>query len=398
MSALVAERMRTLTRRVLRGADALHLAGFKHAQQLGLLAHGDVGDFVEEERAAFGQLEAADALGAGVGECAFDVAEELGLEGALGQRAGVDGDHGARGARRESVEGLRDDFFAGAVLAGDEHAGVGGSDAGDGGEDRLHGGRGGDHLRQIGGAEEAILGFEALGAADGVVEVDLGAQDGEQAGVVPGFLDEVGGAAAHGFDGELDVGPRGHDDDGELRLVGADLGEQVEAFAAGGGVAGVVQVEEKRVEGAALERVEHHVGRRGFFDAIAFGLEEQLEGVEDVRLIVGDEDAGREWGVGGFGGNGLGGGGTSSLLGCALQATGYVRFLLWAVRDDAGFGVVDGDVGAVKGVADGAVDIDFAFFVVAFGGVESGFERRRGRFRRSGYRRWIWRRAAVPVW
>ena len=235
--------------------------------------------------------------------------EELRLEGTFRERAGVDGDHRAGGARRESVEGLRDDFFSCPVLAGDEHAGVGGSDARDGGEDRLHSGRGGDHLRQALGAEEAILSFEALGAADGVVEVDLGAQDGEQAGVVPGFLDEVVGAAAHGFDGELDVGPGSHDDDGELGLVGANLGEEVEAFAAGGGVAGVIQVEEKSIEGAGLERVDDHVRRGGFFDAIAFGFEEELESVEDVGLIVGDQDQGREGAGGGFGGNGLGGGG-----------------------------------------------------------------------------------------
>ncbi len=142
-----------------RGADALHLAGLEHAQELGLLAQGDVGDFVEEEGAAFGEFEAADAVGARVSECAFDVAEELGLEGAFGQGAGVDGDHGSRGAGGERVEGLRDDFFAGAVFAGNEHAGVGGSDAGDGGEDGLHGRRGGDHLGEILRAEEAVFGF-----------------------------------------------------------------------------------------------------------------------------------------------------------------------------------------------------------------------------------------------
>jgi hypothetical protein len=146
---------------------------------------GDIGDFVEEKRAAFSKLEAADALGAGVSECAFDVTEELGLEGAFGERAGINGDHGSGGARGESMEGLRDDFFACAVLSGDEDAGVGGSDAGDGGEDRLHGGRGGDHLRQALGAEEAILGFEAISAADGVVEIDLGAQDGKAGGRCP---------------------------------------------------------------------------------------------------------------------------------------------------------------------------------------------------------------------
>ena len=69
----------------LRRADPLQFAGLEHAQQLGLLAHGDVGDLVEKQRAAVGQFEAADAVGARVGECAFDVAEDFALEGALGQ-------------------------------------------------------------------------------------------------------------------------------------------------------------------------------------------------------------------------------------------------------------------------------------------------------------------------
>ena len=89
----------------LRGTDALQLAGFKHAEQFGLLAQGNVGDFVEKERAAVGQLEAADAIGARVGECAFDVAEDLALEGSFGQSAGVDGDqrHARRGAKRRGA-------------------------------------------------------------------------------------------------------------------------------------------------------------------------------------------------------------------------------------------------------------------------------------------------------
>ena len=75
----------------MRRAYALQFAGLKHAQQLGLLAQRDVGDFVEKERAAVGQFEAADAVGARVGECAFDVAEYFAFEGSLGQAAGVDG-------------------------------------------------------------------------------------------------------------------------------------------------------------------------------------------------------------------------------------------------------------------------------------------------------------------
>ncbi len=89
----------------LRGAHALQFAGFKHAQKLGLLAQRNVGDFVEEERAAVGEFEAPDAIGARIGKCAFDVAEDLAFEGAFGQSAGVDGNQRpcARAAMRREA-------------------------------------------------------------------------------------------------------------------------------------------------------------------------------------------------------------------------------------------------------------------------------------------------------
>ena len=46
-----------------RRADALELAGLEHAQQLRLQVERHVGDFVQEQRAAVGELEAADAIG-----------------------------------------------------------------------------------------------------------------------------------------------------------------------------------------------------------------------------------------------------------------------------------------------------------------------------------------------
>ena len=81
------------------GADAFEFAGFQDTQKFGLKLERDIGDFVEEERAAVGQLETADAVGARVSERAFDVTEKLALENAFGKAAGVDGNHGRAGAR-----------------------------------------------------------------------------------------------------------------------------------------------------------------------------------------------------------------------------------------------------------------------------------------------------------
>src|SRR5512134_1708804 len=74
-----------------RGAEPLELAGLQDPEKLGLLADRHVGDLVQEESPAVGQLEASDAVGASVRESALDVAEELALEDALGYSAGVQG-------------------------------------------------------------------------------------------------------------------------------------------------------------------------------------------------------------------------------------------------------------------------------------------------------------------
>ena len=59
---LVAARMRALVLQFGVGADAVEAALLGHAQQLGLQRRGHVGDFIQEDRAVVGLLEAADAL------------------------------------------------------------------------------------------------------------------------------------------------------------------------------------------------------------------------------------------------------------------------------------------------------------------------------------------------
>src|SRR5262249_19759801 len=83
-----------------RAADALEAPLLEHPQELGLAALGQLADLVEEQRAAVGQLEAADLLVRGAGEGALLVAEELALEERLGQRRAGEADEGAAGAAR----------------------------------------------------------------------------------------------------------------------------------------------------------------------------------------------------------------------------------------------------------------------------------------------------------
>ena len=70
----------------LGAAEPLVLALLQHAQQLHLRREGDVADFVEEQRAALGQLEAPFLPLLRAGERALLVAEQLRFDQALGQR------------------------------------------------------------------------------------------------------------------------------------------------------------------------------------------------------------------------------------------------------------------------------------------------------------------------
>ena len=81
-------------------ADAADFAAFQHAQQFGLHRLGQLADFVEEQRAAVGDFEQADAVLVGAGEAAFAMAEQFAFDQTFRQRAAVDGDEGHFGSGR----------------------------------------------------------------------------------------------------------------------------------------------------------------------------------------------------------------------------------------------------------------------------------------------------------
>ena len=72
------------------GADALEAAVLRDAEELGLELRGHLGDFIEEQGAGAGFLEAADALVDRAGEGAFFVTEEFGFEEVFGEGGAVD--------------------------------------------------------------------------------------------------------------------------------------------------------------------------------------------------------------------------------------------------------------------------------------------------------------------
>ena len=186
------------------------------------------------------------------------MAEEFAFENSLGQSAHVDREKRFAGARGNVVQRLRDEALAGAVFAGDEDVGVRRADARDDVEHRAHRGR----LRDQGGAglaagaEELRLLLEPAIRADRAAEIDLVADDREQARVVPRLRHEIARATAHRLDGDIDAGPSRHHDDGERGVERHQFLQQLEAFRTAGGVTGVVEVHQHEREVACLDRLE----------------------------------------------------------------------------------------------------------------------------------------------
>ena len=195
-------------------------------------------------------------------------------------------------ARRQRVNRLRDEPFARAVLAGDQHVGVGRRRPLDELDDRLHRRRARNQRRRAVEAE-ARRALELPAAAQRPAQLDLRPDDGEQPRVVPRLLHEVARAAAHRLYRDIDAGPRGEHDDRKRRILGLQAREQIQPFLAGRRVAGVVEIDQRRIEVGFVDRREHGRGRRDGLHLKALALEEQLKRFEDVALVVGEKDA---WG------------------------------------------------------------------------------------------------------
>ena len=150
------------------------------------------------------------------------------------------------------MQGLRDDFLAGAVLAGDEDVGVGGSDAGHGGEHRLHG-----------GAVAIISGRPCARRMRFSASRRWARRTARWRSIwVRRMVSRR--ALSQGF-WMKSCAPRRMASTATSTLAHAVMTmtgicaswaltwrEQVEAFVAGGGVAGVVEVDEERIEGVRI--------------------------------------------------------------------------------------------------------------------------------------------------
>ncbi len=125
------------------------LAFGQHAQQAGLQRQRHVTDFVQEQRAAIGLLEAAHVPPLRAGERPGLMTEQLALQqfGRNGRR--VECHERALHARRFVVQRMRHQLLAGAGFAVDQHRQRRLREAADGAEQRAHGRRVADQLRAL---------------------------------------------------------------------------------------------------------------------------------------------------------------------------------------------------------------------------------------------------------
>ena len=105
-------------------------------------------DFVEEDRAGVGRLEAAGAVVDRAGERAADVAEEFAFEQAFAEGAAVDADERPVAALAELVDRVGDQLLAGARFAQQQHRRAAPRDLAREAIDLLHGRAGADDARQ----------------------------------------------------------------------------------------------------------------------------------------------------------------------------------------------------------------------------------------------------------
>src|SRR5581483_3524817 len=100
-------------------ADALEFALLQDAQQFGLKGRRELADLVQEDRAAFGELEFAFLLRDGARERALFMSEQLAFEERFGERRAVDRDEGLGCARALALQGARHQFLSRPALAED---------------------------------------------------------------------------------------------------------------------------------------------------------------------------------------------------------------------------------------------------------------------------------------
>ncbi len=105
-------------------AERPDFAFLQHAQQLHLERRRGLTDFIKEDSAAVSDLEQPDSILIGAGERALLATEQFAFQQFVGQRAAILDHERLAGTAGPIVNGARQQFLAGAGLAGDQHRNV----------------------------------------------------------------------------------------------------------------------------------------------------------------------------------------------------------------------------------------------------------------------------------
>src|ERR1700676_4325810 len=268
---------------LLGAAETHEFALLNYAQQLGLGFRADAGDFIEENGALVGDFEETFFGSDSASERALDVPEELRLQKIDGNRAGIYGHKGFVRARRGRMDGLGDQFFAGAALAADENRGTRWSDLRDEVEQRQHLLALADDAGKIEALFERALELHVFFAqAAGLHSLR---HLREEFVVGPGLGDVVHGAALEGSAGHVNRAVSGDKDDGQIRIAAADFLQQIEAV-----TVWKAYIEQQQIERAFFELGQARFAGSGAGDTIAFAGEQELQALAYFRFVVDHKD------------------------------------------------------------------------------------------------------------
>ncbi len=261
--------------------DRAHGPLLQRPQQLDLHGRRHGADFVQEQRAAGGGLEQALAVGAGAGEAALDVPEQLAFEQMLRDGAAVDRHERPAGARALGVDQARHALLADTRLAADEHRRLAARELGDHDPQRLHG-------RRI--ADQAWHGA-GLGAYPRQPQRLI--DQAPQGLHVDRLVDEIEGAGLHRRHRRADIAVGGDHGHRQLRLRALDVLDQLEAAAVR--QAQVAQAQAVACVGQGLLGGGQRAGAVALQAHAAQGDGQQLA---QVRLVIDDQHPRRVFGKG----------------------------------------------------------------------------------------------------
>ena len=244
---------------------------------------GHLPDLVEEEGAAVGHLEVAPPVLARPREGALARPEELRFEELGGNGRAVDGHEGAIMARPREVDGAGEELLAHPRLTVDEHRGV---EIDDGAEHVEHGVHARAPRHDVPEGESLLVPPDgsSVGRLEGL-ELDGAANDKEELGRLEGLDEIVLGAEPHGLHRGLDGAIGGHNDDGEVGMLGPDLSHQTHAVQPG-----QAPVREHEVHVLGFEGVQSFLGALHRQDLVPRKLERAMERAQEDFVVVDEQE------------------------------------------------------------------------------------------------------------